>query len=106
MYIKYRKPRTTHSLNHKEIKVMIKRFFNVQTVFVVSILILSIYACNSRENNIEKTFIKGVYGDPGTLLEAGYAFDELGMNAIFADYDEIFEVRYKENDIKVRFSTF
>jgi hypothetical protein len=28
-------------------------------------------------------FIKGVYGNPGTLLEAGYAFDELGMNAIF-----------------------
>jgi hypothetical protein len=34
----------------------------------------------------EKTaapFIKGVYGNPGTLLQAGYAFDSLGMNAVF-----------------------
>jgi hypothetical protein len=29
------------------------------------------------------TFTKGVYGNPGTLLDAGYAFDALGLNAIF-----------------------
>jgi len=62
---------------------MIKKFFNVQTIFVTLLPILLIYACNSHTNNIEKTFIKGVYGDPGTLLKAGYNFNELGMNAIF-----------------------
>jgi hypothetical protein len=30
--------------------------------------------------------------------------DLLGQNAIFADYDEIFEIKYPEKDIKVRFS--
>jgi hypothetical protein len=28
-------------------------------------------------------FIKGVYGNPATLLKAGYRFDSLGMNAVF-----------------------
>jgi len=28
-------------------------------------------------------FTKGVYGNPGTLLEAGYRFDSLGINAVF-----------------------
>ncbi|MCU0357370.1 MAG: family 10 glycosylhydrolase [Cyclobacteriaceae bacterium] len=28
-------------------------------------------------------FVKGVYGNPATLLEAGYSFDSLGMNAVF-----------------------
>ena len=32
--------------------------------------------------------------------------DLLSKNAVFADYDEIFEIKYKENDIKVRFITF
>lgn len=31
----------------------------------------------------QREFIKGVYGNPGALLEHGYRFDELGMNAIF-----------------------
>ena len=62
---------------------MIQRFYNSHTIFVIVILILCIYACDSRKDKTEKVFIKGVYGDPGTLLEAGYRFDELGMNAIF-----------------------
>jgi hypothetical protein len=28
-------------------------------------------------------FVKGVYGNPATLLKAGYRFDSLGMNAVF-----------------------
>jgi hypothetical protein len=28
-------------------------------------------------------FVKGVYGDPATLLKAGHRFDSLGMNAVF-----------------------
>ena len=62
---------------------MIKRFYNSHTIFVFVVLILCITACDSRKDKTEKVFIKGVYGDPGTLLEAGYRFDDLGMNAIF-----------------------
>ncbi|MFO7853494.1 MAG: SMP-30/gluconolactonase/LRE family protein [Bacteroidota bacterium] len=62
---------------------MIKKFLNVHTILFTFILVLSICACNSPEADTEKNFIKGVYGDPGTLLDAGYNFDELGMNAIF-----------------------
>lgn len=35
------------------------------------------------EENDSLPFIKGVYGNPGTLLDAGYSFDSLGMNAVF-----------------------
>ncbi|HEX5668494.1 MAG TPA: hypothetical protein VFX73_06795 [Chitinophagaceae bacterium] len=31
----------------------------------------------------QQPFIKGVYGNPATLLKAGYRFDSLGMNAVF-----------------------
>jgi hypothetical protein len=63
---------------------MIKKLLNTQTIFVALLLILCFCACNSSVNNSEKNFIKGVYGDPGTLLQAGYTFHELGVNAIFA----------------------
>jgi hypothetical protein len=62
---------------------MIKKRLKAQTIFVALLLILCICACNTSMNNSEKSFIKGVYGDPGTLLKAGYTFNELGVNAIF-----------------------
>lgn len=31
--------------------------------------------------------------------------DLLGLNAIFSEYDEIFEIKYPDKDIKVRFSS-
>ncbi len=31
----------------------------------------------------DSDFVKGVYGNPGSLLKAGYRFDSLGMNAVF-----------------------
>ncbi|MBS0011356.1 MAG: hypothetical protein KFF49_08090 [Bacteroidales bacterium] len=62
---------------------MIKKILNEPAVIVTTVMMLFIYACNTPTHNTEKNFIKGVYGDPGTLLEAGYNFDELGMNAIF-----------------------
>jgi len=62
---------------------MIKKRLNAQAIIVTLLLILCICACNSRMNNTEKIVIKGVYGDPGTLLKAGYTFKELGVNAIF-----------------------
>jgi len=62
---------------------MIKKLLKAQTIFGTLLLIFCICACNSSTNNTEKSFIKGVYGDPGTLLKAGYTFNELGVNAIF-----------------------
>lgn len=62
---------------------MIKKLLNTQTILVTLLLIFCINACNSSMNNAKKIFIKGVYGDPGTLLKAGYTFNELGVNAIF-----------------------
>jgi hypothetical protein len=52
-----------------------------------SLIILSfsfIFSCSPPvENHDRLPFIKGVYGNPGALLEAGYSFDSLGMNAVF-----------------------
>jgi len=42
------------------------------------------YSCSKKaENESEKTFIKGVYGHPAALLDKGYRFDSLGINAVF-----------------------
>jgi hypothetical protein len=48
-------------------------------------LFLAVFsACSpSGEKNDPQPFIRGVYGNPGTLLDAGYSFDSLGMNAVF-----------------------
>ncbi|MDG5800633.1 hypothetical protein QA597_09705 [Marinilabiliaceae bacterium ANBcel2] len=62
---------------------MIRCFFKLTTLFTSIVLMFSFGACNSSADNREKDFVKGVYGDPGTLLEAGYNFNELGLNAIF-----------------------
>ncbi|MEB2779719.1 hypothetical protein U3A58_04880 [Algoriphagus sp. C2-6-M1] len=48
------------------------------------LLILNIFSCKSSSSQEpSKEFIKGVYGNPATLLKAGYSFDSLGMNAVF-----------------------
>lgn len=42
------------------------------------------FSCTpAAEEKAALPFIKGVYGNPGTLLEAGHSFDSLGMNAVF-----------------------
>jgi hypothetical protein len=64
-------------------KGIIKKLLRAQITFVSVLLIILTCACNSGMNDTEKVFIKGVYGDPGTLLKAGYSFNELGVNAIF-----------------------
>ncbi|PSL04975.1 hypothetical protein CLV48_104149 [Cecembia rubra] len=53
----------------------------------IYLLILAAFLFNScskkAENEPEKTFIKGVYGHPAALLDKGYRFDSLGVNAVF-----------------------
>lgn len=52
--------------------------------FIHLILFSSIlHACTVAQTNREQGFIKGVYGNPASLLKAGYRFDSLGMNAVF-----------------------
>ncbi|OYX23410.1 MAG: hypothetical protein B7Z16_02555 [Algoriphagus sp. 32-45-6] len=51
---------------------------------ILFLLLVGFCACESfPPKEISEPFIKGVYGNPGTLLKAGYAFDSLGMNAVF-----------------------
>lgn len=64
-------------------KSIIQKLLNAQATALTILTVLFLGACNSSNDNADRALIKGVYGDPGTLLEAGYAFDELGMNAIF-----------------------
>lgn len=64
----------------------------------------------AQQNPLESAVTRGVYGDPGTLLEAGYRFDELGMNAIFVRSisldDEIYKAAKSQNTrIFVEFPT-
>ncbi len=53
-------------------------------LFLNFILLGAIQTCAPSSGEVnEKYFIKGVYGNPGTLLDAGYSFDSLGINAVF-----------------------
>lgn len=60
-------------------RLMILIYFIVITAGIISCEKMG----ESELNQEIMPFVKGVYGNPGTLLEAGYRFDDLGMNAIF-----------------------
>lgn len=50
----------------------------------IAILLFFLFSCSIPKGTRSRTdFVKGVYGNPGTLLKAGYRFDSLGMNAVF-----------------------
>jgi hypothetical protein len=57
------------------------------TTLLLIAFITTPLSCNKSDiegiHQPELSFVKGVYGNPGTLLEAGYRFDDLGLNAIF-----------------------
>jgi hypothetical protein len=60
---------------------MLKSILKTIPGLVVASLFL---ACSqSDENQTVLPFIKGIYGNPGTLLDSGYSFDSLGVNAVF-----------------------
>jgi hypothetical protein len=55
-----------------------KTYLSILSVF------LFMYCSSKEEIQLEeREFIKGVYGNPATLLKEGYRFDSLGMNAVF-----------------------
>jgi hypothetical protein len=76
------------------------------------LLIIGFCVCESTPpKEGSESFIKGVYGNPGTLLEAGYAFDSLGMNAVFVRSislnREFYETSKKQGvKVFVEFPTF
>jgi hypothetical protein len=51
-------------------------------LFVLSAF-LFISCSEKAEKESERAFIKGVYGNPAALLNKGYRFDSLGINAVF-----------------------
>lgn len=52
--------------------------------FLILLCCSTLFSCTPPgEKDDSLPFIKGVYGNPGTLLDAGYSFDSLGMNAVF-----------------------
>ncbi|MCC5928741.1 MAG: hypothetical protein JJU28_05805 [Cyclobacteriaceae bacterium] len=58
---------------------------NAILMCMLALLMLNCQSKNGKDvgepGNVD--FIKGVYGNPGALLDAGYNFEELGMNAVF-----------------------
>lgn len=46
------------------------------------LLLLINFAAFSQKNDVD-SFVKGIYGNPDRILNAGYGFDELGVNAVF-----------------------
>jgi hypothetical protein len=58
---------------------MMKHFCTPLIVFTFGMLV----GCGTRDDKPSRDFVKGIYGNPATLLKAGYTFDELGVNAVF-----------------------
>ncbi|NBC05374.1 MAG: hypothetical protein GVY20_16945, partial [Bacteroidetes bacterium] len=73
-------------------------------VLITLVGFLSCQESKSTAQTAERSFKKGVYGNPSSLLEAGYAFDELGLNAIFVRSislnDDLYETA-KNQDVEV-----
>jgi hypothetical protein len=57
---------------------------NRHKTILILVIISLLHSCsNPDQSQFALPFIKGIYGNPGTLLEAGYRFDSLGVNAVF-----------------------
>lgn len=53
-------------------------------LLLILILTISLLSCSQNKGDQEDTpFTKGVYGHPAALLDMGYRFDSLGINAVF-----------------------
>lgn len=45
-------------------------------------------------------FVKGIYGNPERILEAGYAFDDLGVNAVFVRRSSLNQAFYQQAKVQ------
>lgn len=72
-------------------------------VILLFTILSFLFSCNPTEKEPE-SFTKGVYGNPATLMDAGYRFDSLGMNAVFVrsiSLNQDFFKTAKEQGVKV-----
>ncbi len=72
-----------------------KNFFVLLAVIMIS--------CSSGEEK-KLPFIRGVYGNPGALLDAGYRYDSLGMNSVFVrsvSFNREFYENAREQGMKI-----
>lgn len=75
------------------------------SAFLIILISIATLSCQTpNQTNEGPEFIKGVYGNPATLLKAGYRFDSLGMNAVFVRSISLNQEFYKtamEQGVKV-----
>lgn len=85
--------------------ILLLKFAQPMKSTLVFIFILALLSCNAPvSKEISDEFIKGVYGNPGTLLREGYTFDSLGMNAVFVrsgSLNQDFYEKSKKQGMKV-----
>lgn len=73
---------------------------------VISICLLAFFVnlSVSAQPDEKAPFIKGIYGNPNTLLQAGHSFQSMGVNAIFVRSVSLTEDLYRtarENGVRV-----
>jgi hypothetical protein len=56
---------------------------NLRTILSILLSFILFSCAAQKSKSKDSDFVKEVYGNPGTLLKAGYRFDSLGMNAVF-----------------------
>jgi uncharacterized lipoprotein YddW (UPF0748 family) len=59
------------------------------------LLLLIPFAAFSQKNDMD-VMVKGIYGNPERIVKAGYAFDELGVNAVFVRRSSLNRSFYKQ----------
>ncbi|WP_242093888.1 hypothetical protein [Aestuariivivens sediminicola] len=74
---------------------MKKRHLKAQCVLAALLLIFCFNGCHSGRTQKQGPFIKGVYGNPGSLLKAGYNFEALGVNALFVRSHSLNDALYR-----------
>ena len=53
-------------------------------IILYGLLVIQLLACVSSTTTLGRgSLVKGVYGNPAALWEAGYDFSSLGVNAVF-----------------------
>lgn len=70
---------------------MIKNFHGIFW-FLLLLLPSSAYSQDGKPG----PFVKGIYGNPERILEAGYAFDDLGVNAVFVRRSSLNQEFYQQ----------
>ena len=72
-------------------------------LLVLCFLLFLTFGLSGQEKG-RPLFIKGVYGNPSALLQAGHSFQSLGVNAIFVRSTSLSADLYRtarENDVQV-----